>query len=85
MDYRGWQINDMKKPMLQNTSDALQAYIQKHGLPEQILLEYSDQLEELLLPEGMSIVTKAVRIPKNILLIGDLHEHIHTSNAEVEN
>lgn len=61
---------NLKNGVSQEISKALQVYIQKHGLPKQILLEMSNQLEEVQLPDGMNIVTKAVRIPKNILLIG---------------
>lgn len=69
MWYRCWQMN-MKNPIPQEISLALQNYIQKHGLPEQILLEVSDQLEEVQLPEGMNIVKKVVRLPKNIVYVG---------------
>ena len=67
--YRGWQMN-MKNPIPQEISLALQNYIHKHGLPEQILLEVSDQLEEVQLPEGLNIVKKVVRLPKNIVYVG---------------
>lgn len=72
MVYRGWQVQDMKQPLSKNLDDALQNYIQKHGLPTQILLEVSDQLPEVPLPEGMNIVIKSVRIPKNIIFVGEM-------------
>lgn len=72
MVYRGWQVQDMKQPLSKNVDDALQNYIQKHGLPTKILLEVSDQLPEVFLPEGMNIVIKSVRIPKNIIFVGEM-------------
>ena len=66
--YEGFQI-DLKNTA-QEISIALQQYIQKHGLPEQILLESG--LESVPLPEGMNIVVKSERIPKNIILIGSM-------------
>lgn len=68
--YRGWQMN-MKNSIPQEISLALQNYIQKHGLPEQILLEVSDRLEEVQLPEGLNIVKRVVRLPKNIVYVGE--------------
>ena len=69
---RMWQINNMNK-INENISQALKNYIEKHGLPEQIVLEHGG-LEAIELPESMNIVVSAVRIPKNILLIGSLDE-----------
>lgn len=68
MQYRGWQVNP-KVPFGQEISSALQFYIEKHGLPAQVL-EVSDQLPASELPEGLQLVTNVVRIPKNILLVG---------------
>ena len=58
-----------KNTITAEISNAVQNYINKMGVPPHIL-EYSDQLENVILPDGMKIVTSAVRIPKNILLIG---------------
>jgi len=66
--YRIWQMNP-KNTITAEISNAVQNYINKMGVPPHIL-EYSDQLENVILPDGMKIVTSAVRIPKNILLIG---------------
>lgn len=67
--YRLWQMNT-KSSLSDNISMAIQNYIAKHGLPAQIL-EVSNQLgEPVVLPDGMNLITKSVRIPKNILLLG---------------
>ena len=63
----GWQLD------IKNTNksiyDALNFYINKYGLPPQILLEVSDKLEKVSLHEGMNIVKKSIRVPKNIIFI----------------
>lgn len=64
----GWQLN-MKQEDYGITA-ALNYYIKKYGEPPQILLEVSDQLEKISLPDGMNIVKKAIRVPKNIIFIG---------------
>ena len=66
--YRIWQMN-MKNTIPQEISNAVQNYINKMGIPP-CILEHSDQLVNVQLPEGLQIVVKAERIPKNILLIG---------------
>ena len=58
-----------KNSITDEISLATQNYIQRMGIPPQIL-EHSDQLEKVELPEGLQLVTHSVRIPKNILLIG---------------
>lgn len=72
MIYFAWQIS--MKNINDSVSIALQRYISKYGLPEQILLEKSDKLEEVSLPDGMNIVMRSVRIPKNLILIGETNE-----------
>ena len=72
MVYRGWQVNP-KNDFGQEISSALQFYIDKHGLPAQVL-EISDQLPASELPEGLQLVTNVVRIPKNIVLVGRYDE-----------
>ncbi len=66
----GWQLNlkqdDYGIPV------ALQYYINKYGLPSEILLEVSDKLEKVNLPDDMNIVVKAIRVPKNIIFIGEV-------------
>ena len=66
--YRIWQMSN-KNSITDEISLATQNYIQRMGIPPQIL-EHSDQLEKVELPEGLQLVTHSVRIPKNILLIG---------------
>ena len=66
--YRGWQANP-KNPFSSEVSAAVQSYIDRYGFPPQVL-EISDQLEKVELPEGLQMVVSAVRIPKNILLLG---------------
>jgi len=68
----GWQLN--MKDVGQSISDALQHYIKKYGQPPQILLEVSNKLEEVPLPDGMNIVVQSLRVPKNILFVGEIHE-----------
>ena len=58
-----------KNNITNEISLAIQNHILKMGIPPQIL-EHSDQLEQVELPEGLQLVTHSVRIPKNILLIG---------------
>lgn len=58
-----------KNSITDEISLATKNYIQRMGIPPQIL-EHSDQLEKVELPEGLQLVTHSVRIPKNILLIG---------------
>ena len=65
----GWQLN-MKQDNF-GIPIALEHYIKKYGMPPQLLLEVSDKLEKVSLPEGMNIVQKAIRVPKNIIFIGE--------------
>jgi len=67
-EYRGWQANP-KNSFPSEISAAVQSYIDRYGFPPQVL-EISDQLEKVELPEGLQMVVSAVRIPKNILLLG---------------
>jgi len=69
-NYLGWQ---MTKDVKQSISDALTRYYEKFGFPPQVL-EVSDKLTEVPLPDGMQIVVKVHRMPINILLIGDENE-----------
>lgn len=62
----------MKKTPQEDVMDALRYYIEKYGQPPGILLETS--LENLELPEDMNVVTKSIRIPKNMLLIGSVED-----------
>lgn len=66
--YRGWQMN-LKNSLQDEVQTALQEYLRKHGKPPQIL-EVSTKLEQVELPEGMNVVVQAVRLPKNIILLG---------------
>ncbi len=67
--YRIWQMNS-KNSLSDNISQALQNHIAKHGIPAQIL-EVSSRLgEPVVLPDGLNLITKSVRIPKNIMLLG---------------
>ena len=68
----GWQLNLKQEDY--GITAALNYYINKYGLPPQILLEVSDKLEKVSLPDGMNIVKKAIRVPKNIIFIGALNE-----------
>jgi len=65
----GWQLSNMKQ-VDQGVSDALAHYIKKYGNPPQLLLEVSDKLEPVSLPDGMNIVVQSIRVPKNIIFIG---------------
>ncbi len=66
--FRGWQMSQ-KNTVQQEISNAVSFYIQKNGFPPKIL-EVSDQLGNVELPEGLQIVMSAHHIPKNIFLIG---------------
>lgn len=67
-EYRAWQANP-KNSFPSEVSAAIQSYMDRYGFPPQVL-EISDQLEKVELPEGLQMVVSAVRIPKNILLLG---------------
>lgn len=67
MTYRAWQTGKNSTP--EEISLAVQNFITKFGFPPSVL-EVSDRLEEVELPEGLQVVVSAVRIPKNILLLG---------------
>lgn len=69
-DYRGWQFSE-KEPISESVKNALDNYIKRNGLPEQILLETGIG-EEFPLPEGMNIAVQVVDLPRNILLVGKL-------------
>lgn len=73
MNFRGWQFSE-KEPISQSVRDALDNYISRFGLPDQILIETGMLPKELPLPEGMNIVVRSVSLPKNILLVGDMSE-----------
>lgn len=73
MNFRGWQFSE-KEPISESVRDALDNYISRYGLPDQILIETGTSPKELPLPEGMNIVVRSVSLPKNILLIGDMSE-----------
>ena len=65
--YRMWQTG--KGTTQQEISWGVQLFIDKFGVPPQVL-EVSDELEKVELPEGLTLVTNVVRIPKNIMFIG---------------
>ena len=58
-----------KTSITQNISSAFQVFVAKHGTPPQIL-ETSLPFQEVVLPEGLQLVVRAHRLPKNILLLG---------------
>jgi hypothetical protein len=62
-----WQTS--KGTTQQEISQAFQSFFSKFGVPPQVL-EVSDKLEKVELPEGLTLVTNVVRIPKNIMFIG---------------
>ena len=65
--FRAWQTGKSSAP--EEISLAVQNFIDKFGFPPSVL-EISDRLEKVELPEGMQVVVSAVRIPKNIMLVG---------------
>ena len=67
MTYRAWQTGKSSTP--EEISLAVQNFIDKFGFPPSVL-EVSDRLEAVVLPEGLQIVKNVVRIPKNIMLVG---------------
>ena len=72
----GWQLN--LKQDNYGIPTALEFYIKKYGMPPQLLLEVSDKLEKVSLPDGMKIVKKAIRVPKNIIFIGSTEDATYT-------
>lgn len=72
--FRAWQTGKNSTP--EEISLAVQNFIDKFGFPPSVL-EVSDRLEAVELPEGLQLVTNVVRIPKNIMLVG-------TEESEVE-
>lgn len=66
--FRGWQMNT-KNPFPVEVSVAIQEFIKRYGYPPPVL-EVSDQLENVELPEGLQVVVRSVRIPKNEILMG---------------
>ena len=77
----GWQLNLKQEDY--GISTALAHYIKKYGMPPQLLLEVSDQLEKVSLPDGMNIVQKSIRVPKNIIFIGASNEQTSKMGVEV--
>jgi len=65
--FRGWQTS--KGTTQQEISNAVALFIEKYGFPPQVL-EVSDKLEQVELPEGLQLVKNVIRVPKNIMLIG---------------
>ena len=72
----GWQLNMKQEDY--GIPAALNFYIKKYGEPPQILLEVSDKLEKISLPDGMNIVKKSIRVPKNIIFIGSTEDATYT-------
>ena len=68
MIYEGWQISNTVS-LDENIRQAIAVYIKKHGIPPNIL-EYSVDLKEVKLPEGLNMVVDIIKIPRNILLVG---------------
>ena len=69
MDYRIYQLDPKKSDTV---STALQSFIDRYGVPPEVL----EHNTELPLPEGLTMVTRVVSIPKNILLLGVPDEEI---------
>lgn len=70
----GWQI---KGALPENVSAAIKRYTEKYGLPESILIEHnpSVKFEDVILPVGMNIITRAWRVVlPSMLLIGETNE-----------
>ena len=71
----GWQIG--KDSISDNVSNAIRAYIKKHGNPPTIIVEHNPklQVQDVQLPVGLNIVLRAERIVlPSMLLIGESHE-----------
>ena len=71
MTYRAWQTG--KASTTEEISLAVQNFIDKFGYPPSVL-EVGQTLVNVQLPEGMQVVVSAVRIPKNIMLVGGERE-----------
>ena len=69
MDYQGYQFDG--KDIAAEISWKVQEFFKKYGYPPQIL-EFGAAVP---LPEGLSIVTKVVKLPKNVMLMGMKEEN----------
>jgi hypothetical protein len=65
MDYQGYQFSG--KDITSEISFKVKEFIKKYGYPPEVL-EFGSVMP--VLPEGLSIVTKVVKLPKNIMLMG---------------
>lgn len=64
MDYQGYQFSG--KDITDEISFKVKEFIQKFGYPPEIL-EFG---QDISLPEGLTIVKKVVKLPKNIMFMG---------------
>jgi hypothetical protein len=65
MDYQGYQFDG--KDITSEISRKVQEFIKQYGYPPEVL-EFGSVMP--VLPEGLSIVTSVVSLPKNIMLMG---------------
>lgn len=72
----GWQLS--KASLSENVNNAIQRYVEKYGLPSEILVEHNPSLQfkDVPLPVGMNIVLRAQRVVlPSMLLIGESNEN----------
>lgn len=78
MVYEGYQLD--KVSLSENVQRAIDMYIRKHGEPPNIL---ESSLKDVPLPDGMSIVTRWVKLPTNILLIGKIYDYDKSNQSSL--
>lgn len=68
----GWQINDIKRPLPDSIQQALEYYEKKFGRVPNVV-ECSQDIQPLPVLSGVAFTP--IRIPKNILLVGEKNEN----------
>lgn len=84
-DMMGWQLG--KSSLSENVFNAIQRYTEKYGLPTSILIEHhpSVKFQDVILPVGMNIITRAQRVVlPSMLLIGETNETSQMGMASQE-
>lgn len=67
-DLMGWQINDIKRPLPDSIQQALEYYEKKFGRAPNVV-EFSMDIKPHPVLSGVAFTP--IRIPKNILLVGE--------------
>ena len=67
-DFMGWQISDLKRPLPDSIHQALEYYEKKFGRAPNVV-ECSQDIQPLPVLSGVAFTP--IKIPKNILLVGE--------------